>query len=100
LGWAIWVCSLSKHMKLFHEFHPSVVTTYFSLFKQLVDRGSNWFEETISKRLHDHSFFNIIFDMSFDLHRTHLKSCARLGTRAWLFVRLVISWFCLPLNVD
>lgn len=60
----------------------------FTPFKQLAERGIYWFQKTISKRLHDHSFSSIIYDMSFDSHWAHLKSCAKFGVRV-----LVI---CLP----
>jgi hypothetical protein len=49
--------------------------------------------------LHNHSFFNIIFDMTFNLHHAHLRSCVNLGANVWLFVCLVIPPFYLPSNV-
>jgi hypothetical protein len=46
-----------------------------------------------------HSFFNIISNMSFDLHWACLKSYARPCTGIWLLAHLVIPCFCLPFDV-
>jgi hypothetical protein len=61
----------------------------------LKKKGVDQFQEIISNRLHDHSFFCIIFDMAFDSHCTCLKSYMGLGASAWFFACLVISSFCL-----
>ncbi len=76
-----------------------MVATCLAPFEQLIERGANPLQETISKSLHNHSFSNIIFDMSSDLHQAQLRSYAKLGARVWLFVHLVIPCFHLPLNV-
>jgi hypothetical protein len=62
-------------------------------------RGLNQLQENISNKLHDHSFFNIIFDMAFDSHHARLRSCASLGMGASLFIRPNIPPFCLPFDV-
>jgi hypothetical protein len=71
----------------------------FTFVQIVAERGTYRFQEIISERMHDHSLFKIIFDMSFDLHQTHLRSCAGPGVAAWLFVLLVIPCFYLPSNV-
>ncbi len=50
-------------------------------------------------KLHHHSFSNIIFNMSSNLHRAHLKSCAKPSTRVWLYIHFIIPCFQLPSNV-
>jgi hypothetical protein len=52
-----------------------------------------------SKILHDHYFSNIIFDLPFDLHWVHLRSCVGLGVGVWLFACLVIHLFQLNSKV-
>jgi len=51
-----------------------------------------WRENT-SKRLHDHSFFSIIFNLAFDSHQMSLKSCVGPSMGAWSFTCLVILCF-------
>jgi len=87
------------HLKLFREFFPLITTTCLTPFEQLVKRGTNPLQETNSKRLHNHFFSNIIFDMSSDLHQAQLRSYARPGAWVWMFVHLVIPCFHFPLNV-
>ncbi len=43
--------------------------------------------------------FPTSFLTCFYLYQVRLKSCVRLGTRAWLFARLVIPCFHLPSNI-
>jgi hypothetical protein len=81
------------HLKLFKKKLKIVMTTCLPSFKQLVKRGVIQLQKTISKRLHDHSFSNIIFNMSFDSHWTCLKSYAWPSTKTWLYACLVISCF-------
>ncbi len=69
------------------------------LFGQFVKKGINWLQENISKKLHDHSFSNIISKMIFNFHHTHLKSCVGPRVSTWLFVHLVILSFHLALDV-
>jgi hypothetical protein len=57
------------HLKLFWELFPLVATTCLAPLEQLVERGANPLQEKNSKRLHNHSFSSIIFDMSSDLHQ-------------------------------
>jgi hypothetical protein len=45
--------------------------------EQLAMRGGNRLHESISKRLHDHLFINIISYLPFDSHQT----CLRLHVR-------------------
>jgi len=84
-----------EHLKLFREFFP-LVATCLAPFEQLVERGTNPLQETISKRLHNHFFSSIISNMSFDVHQAQLRSYARLGTWVRLFVHLVIHVFICP----
>jgi membrane-anchored protein YejM (alkaline phosphatase superfamily) len=43
---------------------------------QFAKKGLDQIYKNISNRLHDRFFFNIIFDMPFDLYHAHLKSYA------------------------
>ncbi len=54
--------------------------------------------EHFKDRLHDHSFSNIIFYMTFDSHCACLRSCVGTGMGAWLFACLVIPFFHLASN--
>jgi hypothetical protein len=87
------------HLKLSKNKILLVTTTCLPLFEQLVKMGVIQLQKTISKRLHDYSFSNIILNMSFDSHWTCLKSYARPSVETWLYACLVISCFCLPSNV-
>lgn len=49
--------------------------------------------------MHNHSFFNIIFDMTFDLHCACLKSYASSRVGAWLFACRIIPFLCLAFDV-
>jgi len=57
------------------------------------------FQESISERLHNHSFVNILFYLLFDSHQMHLRSCARPCVGAWLLTHPIILFFRLLLNV-
>jgi len=50
-------------------------------------------KESISKRLHDHSFINILFYLPSDSHWTHLRSCARPGANIWLLTHPIFFYF-------
>jgi hypothetical protein len=65
----------------------------------LVERSAYRFQERISERLHNYSFINILFNLLFDSHQTHLRSCAGLGAGAYLLTHLIIHFFGLLLNV-
>jgi hypothetical protein len=64
-----------------------------------LQRGEHIEFKRLSKRLHNHSFFNIIFDMPFYSHWVCLRSCAGPGAGAWLFACLIIPCFHLLLDV-
>ncbi len=68
-------------------------------FEQLAKRDVDYLQESILKRLHNHSFINILFYLSFDLHQTCMKSCVRLNVNTWLFAHLIILFFRLLPNV-
>lgn len=55
------------HMKSTQELIPLGVVARVPLFEQLVERSTS-IQENISKKLHDHSFINILFYSPFDLH--------------------------------
>jgi len=62
-------------------------------FELLVEKGANWFKENISKKLYYHSFSSIIFDLSFDLHWTHLWSYVGPNMKASLLsTQPMIFW--------
>jgi hypothetical protein len=60
--------SFQAHMRLSWKFLPLIAITCLPPLEQLVERGANRLQEIISKRLHDHLFSSIIFDMSSDSH--------------------------------
>jgi hypothetical protein len=68
-------------------------------FEQLAERDVDYLQESILKRLHNHSFINILFYLFFDLHQTCMKSCLRLNVNTWLFAHLIILFFRLLPNV-
>jgi hypothetical protein len=59
-------------------------------FKHLTMKGANHFQENISKKLHDHFFIIIIFNLFSNSHWACLKSCARPGVDVWLSAHSVI----------
>jgi len=68
-------------------------------FMQFVEKGLDQLRENIYNKLHDHFFFNIIFDMVFYLHFACLRSCVGLGASVWLFAYPFIQPCCLPFDV-
>jgi hypothetical protein len=87
------------HLMWFQNLLPLATISYLPLFEQFVERGTYRLQEIILEQLHDHSFFNIILDMSSHLHQAHLRSYVRPGAGAWLFACLIIPCFYLPLYV-
>jgi hypothetical protein len=88
--------SFHNHLRLAHEFLPLMAGTCVPPFEHLAERKTNWFQESISKTLHGHYFFSIIFYFPFHWHWMHLKPYARSSVSAWLFVYLIIffsNWF-------
>jgi hypothetical protein len=65
-------------------------------FEQLAKRGVDYLQKSVLKRLHDHSFINILVYLPFDSHQTHLRSYAGTCVGAWLLARLIIPFFHLP----
>jgi hypothetical protein len=59
----------------------------------------DWFQESVSKILHNQSFFNILSNLPSNLHYAHLKFCIRLGVRAWLSVCPIILFIHLASNI-
>ncbi len=47
--------------------------------------------KNILESMHEHSFFNIILDLSFD-HHVWLRSYAGLSSGVWFLAHLVILW--------
>jgi len=70
-----------------------------SLFEQLALKGVDRLKENILKRLHNHSFTNILSDLPSNSHQMCLKSCVGLGVRTWLLTHLIILFFQLSSNV-
>ncbi len=68
-------------------------------FEQLTERSIDCLKESILKRLHDHSFTNIIFDLPSNLHWAHLKLCARLGVGIGLLTHSIIIFSHVALDV-
>jgi len=68
-------------------------------YEKLVERGVKQFQKNILRRLHNDSFFNIIFDLPLDLYCACLRSCVRLRVGPWLFACLIIFFFHLASNV-
>ncbi len=93
------VCSLFRPFWSWHGSFPHMRWVVFPPFKQFANKGINWLQDSISNKLHNHSFFNIIFDMVFDSHYAHLKSCVGLRASAWLFAHPIIPSFYLASNV-
>jgi hypothetical protein len=86
------------HMKSTQKLIPLGVVACVPLFEQLVERNTYCIQENISERLHNHLCINILFYLLFDLHQTHLRSCAGLSANVWLLIRLVIPFFHFPLD--
>jgi hypothetical protein len=78
---------------------PLKATTCVPSYEQLVEKNVDHLKESISKRLHDHSFINILFYLPYNLHQTHLRSCEGLDVGAWMLACPIIPFFCLPSNV-
>jgi hypothetical protein len=68
-------------------------------FEQLVKRGINCFQESISKRLHNHSFINIISNLPSNLHWACLRLYVGLSVGIWLSIHPIILFFHLVSNV-
>ncbi len=81
------------------ELFPPNMVACVPPFMQFAKKGLNWLQQSILNKLHDHSFSNIIFDMAFDLHHGHLRSCAGPRASVWFFVHLIIPPFYLPFDV-
>ncbi len=81
------------HLKLVGKLLPPNVMTCVPPFMQIVERRLDRFQKNILNRLYNHSFFSIIFNMSFDSQCACLKSCV------WLFACLFIPPFCLTSNI-
>ncbi len=81
------------HFKLTCKFFPLMAAWCVFPFELLVEKGANWFKENISKKLYYHSFSSIIFDLSFDLHWTHLWSYVGPNMKASLLsTQPMIFW--------
>jgi len=87
------------HLKLVWERLPLGVVPCVPLFEQLAKRGIDCLKENISKRLHDHSFTNIISNLPSNSHWACLKSCAGLSVGTWLLTRPIITFSCVTLDV-
>jgi hypothetical protein len=68
-------------------------------FELLALRGVYCLKENISKRLHNHSFTNILFYLPSNSHQVCLRSCVGPSAKAWLLARPIILFFRLPLDV-
>jgi hypothetical protein len=62
-------------------------------------KSIDWFEENISKIVHNQSFLNILSNLPLDLQCTQLKSCLRLRVGAWLFIHPVIFFIRLASDI-
>jgi hypothetical protein len=69
------------------------------LFEQLVYRGVDCFQENISKRLHNHSFINIISNLPSNLHWVCLRLYVGLNVGIRLSIHPITLFFHLASNV-
>jgi hypothetical protein len=67
-------CEQPKAIPFLDTFKISAITFSFGtatcvpLFEQVDEKGANRFQESISERLHNHSFSNILFYLPLDSH--------------------------------
>jgi hypothetical protein len=59
----------------------------------------NCFKESISKNVHDHSFSNIILELSLNCHWVQLRSYATLGLGFWFSAYPIIPSFKMAFDI-
>jgi hypothetical protein len=84
------------HLNSTWKLLPLRVIACVPLFEQLVKRSANCLQESISERLHDHSFINILFNLTSNLYWTCLKSCEGSRARCWHLVVNSSNHFFFP----
>jgi len=65
----------------------------FFLFEQFIRQQMVWFQNSISKHLHHHTFPSMFFDMIFKAHRAQILSCSSTRVGVWLTIQLIFLSF-------
>jgi len=82
-----------QHFKATCHFLPPPTQTCFLPFEQLIRQQMVHFQNSISKRLHHHTFSNMFFDEIFEAHRACILSRFSFGVGTWLIVWLIFPIF-------
>ncbi len=85
------------HLRLVHEF--LLVAWACILFLNNFFKGELIVFKKPFEKFQKHSFPNIIFYVTFDIHHAHLKTYASLGLNVWLFIHLIILPFRIVSNI-
>ncbi len=73
------------HFKWVHDLLPLATQVSIPPFEQLSKKGVDCLQVNILKRMHEHSFSNIISKLSSNYHHAWLRSCVGLSLGVWLY---------------
>jgi len=72
---------------------PPLAYTCLFPFEQLIGQQMVQLQDSISKRLHNHTLSNMLFDVIFEAHNAQTLSCFSLRMNTWFIVRPVFLTF-------
>ncbi len=87
------------HFKWVRDLLLQAAQIVISPFKKLLKRGTYHLQKNILKSMHEHSFSNIILELSSNCHCVWLRSCVGPSSDAWLSTYLIIPFFRMTFNI-
>jgi hypothetical protein len=82
-----------QHLKTTCDLLPPRPRTCLLHVEQLIIQQMVHFQDSISKCLHHHTLFNMLFDEIFEVHCACMLSCFDLGVGAWFITWPIFSTF-------
>jgi hypothetical protein len=73
-----------QHFKATYDLLPPQACACFLPFKQLIRQQMVQFQDSISERLHHHTFSNMLFNMISEAHHVRVFSCSEPRVGTWL----------------
>jgi hypothetical protein len=91
--------SFHVHFKWAHGLLPLATQTSIPPFEQLSKKGVDYLQKNILENMHEHSFSNIVLELSSNYHHALLKSCVGLSLGAWFYACAVIPSFRMAFDI-
>jgi len=85
--------SQQQHLNATCDLLPSPASACLHLFEQFIGQQMVHLQDSISKRLHHHTFYNMLSNKIFEAHCVQILSCSSLGMNVWFIIWPIFPTF-------